>query len=54
MRNMISAMAALVLLLILIVIAVTAPRWGVDSHRSGEWGPGPLHETWASADRPQH
>ncbi len=51
---MITAMAALVLLTILIVIAVAAPRWGFDSHRSGEWGPGPLRDPWGSADRPRH
>ena len=54
MRRMIAAMVALGLLLILIVIAVLAPRWGVDSHRSGEWGPGPLHDPWGAADRCRH
>ncbi len=51
---MITAMAALVLLLILIVIAVAAPRWGVDSHRSGEWGPGPLRDAWGTPDHCRH
>ena len=44
-------MDALLILALLVLLAVAAPRWGADSHRSGEWGPGEPHETWR---RPDH
>ena len=37
-------MDVLLLLALLVLLAVLAPRWGADSHRSGEWGPGAPHE----------
>jgi hypothetical protein len=44
-------MTALVILLVLTLIALAAPRWGADTHRSGEWGPGSLHDGWLPPDR---
>jgi hypothetical protein len=44
-------MDALVILILLVVLAVAAPRWGADSHRSGEWGPDSPKETWRRPDR---
>jgi hypothetical protein len=50
-RSTLSAMDVLLLLALLVLLAVLAPRWGADSHRSGEWGPGAPHETWRRPDR---
>ena len=44
-------MIAISLLLVLVLIALAAPRWGADTHRSGEWGADP-YETWGRPDRP--
>jgi hypothetical protein len=41
----------ILLLALLVVLALAAPRWGADSHRSGEWGPGDPHDTWRRPDR---
>ena len=50
-RHTISAMDALLLLALLVVLALAAPRWGADTHRSGEWGPGEPRDTWRRPDR---
>jgi len=46
-----SAMDALLILALLVLLAILAPRWGSDSHRSGEWGPGEPRDTWRHPDR---
>jgi len=38
------------LLVFIVALAVLTPRFGVDSHRSREWGE-PI-ETWATPDPP--
>ena len=40
----------LCLLAFIVALAVLAPRFGVDSHRSREWGD-PI-ETWSTPDPP--
>ena len=51
MRHTLSAMDALLILSLLVLLAILAPRWGSDSHRSGEWGPGEPRDTWRRPDR---
>ena len=46
-----SAMDALLILLLLLALALADPRWGADTHRSGEWGPGQPRDTWRRPDR---
>jgi len=50
-RHTLSAMDALLILALLVLLAVVVPRWGADSHRSGEWGPGESRDTWRRPDR---
>jgi hypothetical protein len=50
-RSTLSAMDALLLIGLLVLLAIAAPRWGADSHRSGEWGPGQPRDTWRRPDR---
>jgi hypothetical protein len=50
-RSILSAMDALLFIGLIVLLALLTPRWGADSHRSGEWGPGEPHDTWR---RPDH
>jgi hypothetical protein len=50
-RHMIPAMDALLILALIVVLALAAPRWGADTHRSGEWGPGEPRDTWRRPDK---
>lgn len=48
-ERMISAMELIIMFAVLVVIAVLAPRFGADTHRSREWDD-PV-ETWPAGVR---
>ena len=47
-------MVELLIFLFLVLLALAAPRWGTDSHRSGEWSPEGPTQTWCRPDPPKH
>ena len=51
MKRRIPAMDALLVIAALVLLAVAAPRWGADTHRSGEWSSDGYQETWTRPDR---